>query len=111
MKKISAMIRPFKLEAIKTALVDTGVAGMTISEVRGFGRQRGRLATVSSQPYSDFLQKLRVEIVVDDHLVSKVVETLVTTARTGDIGDGKLFITPIETAIRIRTGERGPDVL
>ena len=84
---------------------------MTISEVRGFGKQRGRLTTVGSQPHSDFLQKLRVEIVVDDHLVNKVVDTLITTARTGEIGDGKMFITPVETAIRIRTGERGPEVL
>ena len=112
MKKISAVIRPFKLEAVKTALVDSGVTGMTVSEVGGFGRQLGKLPSErSSQPIDDFRQKLRVEIVVADERVEEVLERLMQTARTGEIGDGKMFITPVENAIRIRTGERGPEVL
>ncbi len=115
LKKISAVIRPFKLEAVKTALVDSGVVGMTISEVRGFGRQRGWFASDGqnkpSQQRTEFLQKLRVEIVVADDQLDKVLDTLMETARTGEIGDGKIFISPVETAIRIRTGETGPEVL
>ncbi|WP_017326002.1 P-II family nitrogen regulator [Synechococcus sp. PCC 7336] len=113
MKKISAVIRPFRLEAVKNALVEIGVAGMTISEVRGFGRQRGMTTGQESQTGqpTEFLQKLRVEIVVADEKFDKALQMAIEAARTGAIGDGKIFISSVEQAIRIRTGESGPEVL
>ncbi|MCF2969804.1 MAG: P-II family nitrogen regulator [Thermostichus sp. DG_1_6_bins_120] len=112
MKKIEAVIRPFKLDEVKIALVNAGIVGMTVSEVRGFGRQKGQTERYRGSEYTvEFLQKLKVEIVVEDDLVDTVVEKLIAAARTGEIGDGKIFISPIEKTIRIRTGELNQDAL
>ncbi|NER39216.1 MAG: P-II family nitrogen regulator [Oscillatoria sp. SIO1A7] len=108
MKKVEAIIRPFKLDEVKIALVNGGIVGMTVSEVRGFGRQKGQTERYRGSEYTvEFLQKLKVEIVVEDESVDKVVEELIKAARTGEIGDGKIFVSPVEEIIRIRTGERG----
>ncbi len=107
MKKIEAIIRPFKLDEVKIALVNAGIVGMTVSEVRGFGRQRGQTERYRGSEYTvEFLQKLKLEIIVEDSQVDLVIDKVVAAARTGEIGDGKIFISPIEGAIRIRTGER-----
>ncbi len=112
MKKIEAVIRPFKLDEVKIALVNAGIVGMTVSEVRGFGRQKGQTERYRGSEYTvEFLQKLKVEIVVEDDLVDTVVEKLIAAARTGEIGDGKIFISPVEKTIRIRTGEMNQDAL
>lgn len=106
LKKVEAIIRPFKLDEVKIALVNAGIVGMTVSEVRGFGRQKGQTERYRGSEYTvEFLQKLKVEIVVDDEQVNMVVEKLISAARTGEIGDGKIFISPVERIIRIRTGE------
>ncbi|MBD2460030.1 P-II family nitrogen regulator [Oscillatoria sp. FACHB-1407] len=106
MKKVEAIIRPFKLDEVKIALVNAGIVGMTVSEVRGFGRQKGQTERYRGSEYTvEFLQKLKVEIVVEDDQVDMVVEKVIAAARTGEIGDGKIFITPVEKIIRIRTGE------
>ncbi len=106
LKKVEAIIRPFKLDEVKIALVNAGIVGMTVSEVRGFGRQKGQTERYRGSEYTvEFLQKLKVEIVVDDEQVDMVVEKLISAARTGEIGDGKIFISPVERIIRIRTGE------
>jgi nitrogen regulatory protein P-II 1 len=107
MKKIEAIIRPFKLEDVKIALVNAGVVGMTVSEVRGFGRQKGQVERYRGSEFTvEFLQKLKLEIVVDDERVETVVQAIQEAARTGEIGDGKIFISPVESVIRIRTGDR-----
>lgn len=107
MKKIEAIIRPFKLDEVKIALVNAGIVGMTVSEVRGFGRQKGKTERYRGAEYTiEFLQKLRVEIIIEEEKVNKVVETIIAAARTGKIGDGKIFISSVEQVIRIRTGER-----
>jgi nitrogen regulatory protein P-II 1 len=107
MKKVEAIIKPYKLDEVKDALTAMGVIGMTVSEVRGFGRQKGHTELYRGSEYTiDFLPKIRVELVVADHLVEKVVDTIAAAARTGSIGDGKVFVTPVELAVRIRTGER-----
>ncbi|MFS8867490.1 P-II family nitrogen regulator [Synechococcus sp. H65.1] len=112
MKKIEAIIRPFKLDEVKVALVNAGIVGMTVTEVRGFGRQKGQTERYRGSEYTvEFLQKLKVEIVVEDELVDTVVEKLIAAARTGEIGDGKIFISPVEKTIRIRTGEVNRDAL
>ena len=106
MKKIEAIIRPFKLDEVKIALVNAGIVGMTVSEVRGFGRQKGQTERYRGSEYTvEFLQKLKIEIVVEDDQVDMVIEKVIAAARTGEIGDGKIFITPVEKIIRIRTGE------
>lgn len=106
MKKVEAIIRPFKLDEVKIALVNAGIVGMTVSEVRGFGRQKGQTERYRGSEYTvEFLQKLKVEIVVEDGQVDMVVEKIISAARTGEIGDGKIFITPVDRIIRIRTGE------
>jgi nitrogen regulatory protein P-II 1 len=106
LKKIEAIIRPIKLDKVKIALVNAGIVGMTVSEVRGFGRQKGQIERYRGSEYTvEFLQKLKVEIVVEDAQVDLVVEQLIAAARTGDIGDGKIFISPVDKTIRIRTGE------
>ena len=108
MKKIEAIIKPFKMEDVKEALTEIGIAGMTVSEVKGFGRQKGHTEIYRGSEYTvDFLPKVKFEIVVGDDRVQKAVETIVEAARTGKIGDGKVFVVPIEQAIRIRTEERG----
>jgi nitrogen regulatory protein P-II 1 len=112
MKKIEAIIKPFKLDDVKEALTEIGVIGMTVMEVRGFGRQKGHTELYRGSEYTiDFLPKVKVELVVADSLVSKVVETIIAAAKTGSIGDGKVFVLPVEDAVRIRTGERGEDAI
>jgi nitrogen regulatory protein P-II 1 len=106
MKKIEAIIRPFKLDEVKIALVNAGIVGMTVSEVRGFGRQKGQTERYRGSEYTvEFLQKLKIEIVVEDSQVDQVVEKVISAARTGEIGDGKIFVTSVEKIVRIRTGE------
>ena len=106
MKKIVAIIRPFKLDEVKIALVNAGIVGMTVSEVRGFGRQKGQTERYRGSEYTvEFLQKLKIEIVIEDGQVDMVVDKIVSAARTGEIGDGKIFVSPVEKIIRIRTGE------
>ncbi|MDY6782955.1 MAG: P-II family nitrogen regulator [Cyanobacteriota bacterium] len=106
MKKVEAIIRPFKLDEVKIALVNAGIVGMTVSEVRGFGRQKGQTERYRGSEYTvEFLQKLKVEIVVEDDQVDMVVEKVISAARTGEIGDGKIFISPVGKIVRIRTGE------
>ncbi len=112
MKKVEAVIKPFKLDDVKNALTSIGVSGMTVSEVKGFGRQKGHTEIYRGAEYvMDFLPKMKLEIVVDDEMVEKVVEVIISTARTGKIGDGKIFIIPVEEVVRIRTGERGTEAL
>jgi nitrogen regulatory protein P-II 1 len=112
MKKIEAIIKPFKLDDVKEALTGIGVVGMTVSEVRGFGRQKGHTELYRGGEYTiDFLPKIKVEIVVSDQLVSKVVDIVAGAAKTGNIGDGKIFVQPVDTAVRIRTGERDESAL
>ena len=107
MKKIEAIIRPFKLDEVKIALVNAGIVGMTVSEVRGFGRQKGQTERYRGSEYTvEFLQKLQVEIVVEDAQVEMVVEKIIAASRTGEIGDGKIFVMPVDKVVRIRTGER-----
>ncbi len=108
MKKIEAIIKPFKMEDVKEALTEIGVEGMTVSEVKGFGRQKGHTEIYRGSEYTvDFLPKVKFEVVLPDERVSKAVEAIVQAARTGKIGDGKVFIFPIDEAIRIRTEEKG----
>ena len=112
MKKVEAIIKPFKLDDVKDALHDAGVSGITVSEVKGFGRQKGHTELYRGAEYVvDFLPKVKVEVVVDDDQVDRVCEAIEVAARTGRIGDGKIFVVPIEQAIRIRTGDRGPDAI
>ncbi|HJN35738.1 MAG: P-II family nitrogen regulator [Prochlorococcus sp.] len=112
MKKIEAIIRPFKLEDVKLALVNAGIIGMTVSEVRGFGRQKGQVERYRGSEFTvEFLQKLKVDVVVDDDKVEAVVEAIAGAAKTGEIGDGKIFISPVETVLRIRTGDRDSTAL
>jgi nitrogen regulatory protein P-II 1 len=107
LKKIEAIIRPFKLDEVKIALVNAGVVGMTVSEVRGFGRQKGQTERYRGSEYTvEFLQKLKIEIVVEDNQVDLVVDKIIAAARTGEIGDGKIFVHPVDQIIRIRTGEK-----
>lgn len=108
MKKIEAIIKPFKLEEVKEALTEAGVHGMTVSEVKGFGRQKGHTEIYRGSEYTvDFLPKVKIEIVVEDYDTEKILSTIVKAASTNKIGDGKVFVSPIEDAVRIRTGERG----
>ena len=112
MKKIEAIIKPFKLDEVKNALHEIGISGMTVSEVRGFGRQKGHTEVYRGAEYViDFLPKVKIEVVLDDALAQRAVEVIQQAAKTDKIGDGKIFITPIEEAVRIRTGERGPDAV
>ena len=112
MKKIEAVVRHFKLEEVKNALSELGVHGMTITEVRGFGRQKGHKETYRGTEYTvDFVPKVKIEIVVPDSLVRQVIEALVTGAKTGRIGDGKIFVYPVDEVVRIRTGETGESAL
>ena len=112
MKKIEAVIKPYKLDEVKDALTKVGVHGMTVSEVKGFGRQRGHKEVYRGAEYQvDFVPKVKVEVVVDEDLAGTAVESILLTARTGKFGDGKIFVYPVEEVIRIRTGERGADAL
>lgn len=112
MKLVTAIIKPFKLDDVREALADIGVSGITVIEVKGFGRQKGHTELYRGAEYVvDFLPKIKVEIAVDDSLVDKVIEAITTAARTGKIGDGKIFVFELGQVIRIRTGETGPDAL
>ncbi len=112
MKKIEAIVKPFKLDEVKEALQGVGIQGMTVTEVKGFGRQKGHTELYRGAEYVvDFLPKIKVELAVSDEMADKAVEAIVEAANTGRIGDGKIFVTEIEEAIRIRTGERGPDAV
>lgn len=112
MKLIEAIIKPFKLDEVKTALHDIGIKGITATEVKGFGRQRGHHDNYRGAEYAvDFMPKVKIEIAIDDDLVAQVVETIEKSAKTGKIGDGKIFIMPLGEAIRIRTGEKGKDAI
>jgi len=112
LKKIEAIIKPFKLDDVKEALNEIGIQGMTTSEVKGYGRQKGHKEIYRGAEYVvDFIPKIRVEIVVDSELADQVVETIIQASNTGKIGDGKIFVLPVEEAIRVRTGERGNDAI
>jgi nitrogen regulatory protein P-II 1 len=112
MKKIEAIVKPFKLDEVKEALQEVGLQGITVTEAKGFGRQKGHTELYRGAEYVvDFLPKVRIEIVLDDKMVDQAVEAIMTAARTGRIGDGKIFISTIDEAIRIRTGETGSDAL
>ena len=112
MKKVEAVVRPHLLDAVKTALQEAGVVGMTVTEVKGFGRQKGHTEIYRGAEYAvNFLPKLKIEVGIDDNLESRVVAAIGSAAKTGQIGDGKIFVTPIEQAVRIRTGETDADAL
>jgi nitrogen regulatory protein P-II 1 len=112
MRLVTAVVKPFKLEDVKQALHALGVAGMTVSEVQGHGRQRGHTEVYRGAEYVvDFVPKVRIEVVVDDADLDRVVDAIVEAARTGQIGDGKVWAVPVEQMVRVRTGERGPDAL
>jgi nitrogen regulatory protein P-II 1 len=112
MKLVTAIIKPFKLDDVKTALQDFGIDGMTVSEASGYGRQRGHTEVYRGAEYTvDLVPKVRLEVIVEDHDVEDVVTVMVTSAQTGRIGDGKVWVVPVETLARVRTGERGPDAL
>jgi nitrogen regulatory protein P-II 1 len=112
MKKIEAIIKPFKLDEVKNALHEVGITGMTVSEVKGFGRQKGHTEVYRGAEYViDFLPKIKIEVVLDDAIAERAVQAIQDSARTDKIGDGKIFVLPVEQAIRIRTGEQGPDAV
>ena len=112
MKKIEAIIKPFKMEDVKEALAEIGIQGMTVAEVKGFGRQKGHTEIYRGSEYTvAFLPKMKFEVVVGDDMVQKVVDTIVRSAKTGKIGDGKVFVLPLEEVIRIRTEERGSEAI
>ena len=112
MKKIEAIIRPFKLDEVKEALIEEGVRGLTISEVRGYGRQKGHTETYRGSEYRiEFVPKIKIEVVVEKGKVDKVVDAILRTAKTGQVGDGKIFISDVQDVIRIRTDESGPEAL
>lgn len=112
MKKIEAIIKPFKMDDVREALAEVGIAGMTVSEVKGFGRQKGHTELYRGAEYVvDFLPKVKIEVVIDEAMTERVVDAIQQAAQTGRIGDGKIFISSIDEAIRIRTGERGTDAV
>ncbi len=112
MKKVEAIIKPFKLDEVKEALQDAGVQGLSVIEVKGFGRQKGHTELYRGAEYVvDFLPKVKIEVVLDDDMVDSAIDAIVGAAKTGKIGDGKIFVSPVEQAVRIRTGETGPDAL
>ena len=112
MKKIEAVIKPFKLDEVKDALHEVGLQGITVTEAKGFGRQRGHTELYRGAEYVvDFLPKVKIEIVLEDSMVERAVEAIMEAAATGRVGDGKIFIVPVEDVIRIRTGERGPEAI
>ncbi len=112
MKKVEAVIRPFKLDEVKEALVEEGIRGLTISEVRGYGRQKGHTETYRGSEYRiEFIPKIKIEVIVEDNKAEKVVDAILRTAKTGQVGDGKIFIYDVQEVIRIRTEESGKDAL
>jgi nitrogen regulatory protein P-II 1 len=111
-KLLTAVVKPFSVEPIRDALRSLGIFGMTVTEAQGYGRQKGHTEVYRGAEYSiDFVPKLRIEIVVDDDVAESALDALVSAARTGKIGDGKVWVTPVETLVRVRTGERGPDAI
>ncbi|GHD70229.1 P-II family nitrogen regulator [Vogesella fluminis] len=112
MKKVEAIIKPFKLDEVREALSEIGINGLTVTEVKGFGRQKGHTELYRGAEYVvDFLPKVKIEVVIADDLVDRAIESIVSTARTGKIGDGKIFVTPVEQVVRIRTGETNEDAV
>jgi len=112
MKKIEAVIKPFKLDEVREAIAEIGINGLTVTEVKGFGRQKGHTELYRGAEYVvDFLPKVKIEVVVQDDLVDRTIEAIVAAARTGKIGDGKIFVTPVEQVVRIRTGETNEDAV
>ena len=112
MKKIEAIIKPFKLDEVKEALNSLGIKGMTVTEVKGYGRQKGHTEIYRGAEYVvDFIPKVKMDVVVDDEQVDQVIDTILQVARTGKIGDGKIFVLPVERVIRVRTGETGPEAI
>ena len=112
MKKIEAIIKPFKLDEVKEALHEVGVSGITVTEAKGFGRQKGHTELYRGAEYVvDFLPKVKIELILEDEMVERAIEAIVSAAHTGRIGDGKIFVSPIDDAVRIRTGERGEDAI
>ncbi len=112
MKFITAIIKPFKIEDVKAALAEVGVEGMTVTEVKGFGRQKGHTEIYRGSEYTvDFLPKVKIEIALADEMAGKAIDAIITAAKTGKIGDGKIFVVPLEEVIRIRTGERGESAM
>lgn len=112
MKKIEAIVRPFRIDDVREALAEIGVKGMTLTEVKGYGRQKGHTELYRGSEYQiDFLPKIKLEVVVPDRLEAQVVETIIRTAKTGQVGDGKIFVIPVDDAIRVRTGESGEAAL
>ena len=112
MKKIEAIIKPFKLDEVKEALQDAGIQGLSVIEVKGFGRQKGHTELYRGAEYVvDFLPKVKIDVVIDDDQVDQAIEAIIDAAKTDKIGDGKIFVSPVEQAIRIRTGETGPEAL
>ncbi|MET3999058.1 MULTISPECIES: P-II family nitrogen regulator [Marinobacterium] len=112
MKLVTAVIKPFKLDDVREALSDIGIQGVTVTEVKGFGRQKGHTELYRGAEYVvDFLPKVKIEVAIDDDMLDQVIEAVSKTANTGKIGDGKIFVMPLEQVIRIRTGEAGPDAL
>lgn len=112
MKKVEAIIRPFRIDDVREALAEVGVKGLTLTEVKGYGRQKGHTELYRGSEYQiDFLPKIKVEVIVGDKMVDKVVDTIMNAAKTGQVGDGKIFVYPVEDVIRVRTGESGEDAL
>jgi len=112
MKLVTAIVKPFTLDDVKTSLEDAGVLGMTVSEIQGYGRQKGHTEVYRGAEYSvDFVPKVKIEVVTDDAMADKVVDAVVESARTGKIGDGKVWVSPVDTVVRVRTGERGSDAI
>jgi nitrogen regulatory protein P-II 1 len=112
MKKIEAIIKPFKLDDVREALSEMGIAGLTVTEVKGFGRQKGHTELYRGAEYVvDFLPKVKIEVVLADDMVDRAIEVIMETARSGKIGDGKIFVSPVERTVRIRTGEEGPEAI
>ena len=112
MKKIEAIIKPFKLDDVREALSEAGASGLTVTEVKGFGRQKGHTELYRGAEYVvDFLPKIKIELVVADDMLERCIEAITAAARTGKIGDGKIFVTPVEQVLRIRTGETGPEAI
>jgi nitrogen regulatory protein PII len=112
MKKVEAVVRPHLLDAVKTALQDVGIVGMTVTEVKGFGRQKGHTETYRGSEYKvDFLPKAKIEVAIPDAILAKVIEAIVNSGKTGKFGDGKVFVTTLDDAVRIRTGEHGEEAL
>ena len=112
MKKIEAIIRPFRIDDVREALAEIGVRGLTLTEVKGYGRQKGHTELYRGSEYQiDFLPKMKIEVVVSDKMADKVIDTIIKAAKTGQVGDGKIFVYPVEDVIRVRTGESGEDAL